>query len=205
MSITPLNLLKVAFAIWVTWSCVKYLRSGRLRRDFTIFARLDAKKWAGLVVSNLLVLAAVLTVGVTLIVVEPQVLGFSWLRLLHTAADGPADPGGNLNVAAAQVPVVGIAFLLLLFVNLPRLARAEENQFRRGTRDWRDAVPRSIKFGLAHCIIGVPIGVGLALSIGGLWFTYHYFRGGVRRATQFHAVYNMMIVLLLLSWLIFAG
>jgi hypothetical protein len=31
-------------------------------------------------------------------------------------------------------------------------------------------------------------------SIGGLWFTHQYFKGGTTRSTTYHAVYNSMLV-----------
>ena len=47
------------------------------------------------------------------------------------------------------------------------------------TRTWLQGIYRSLVFGLAHLPMGIPLGAALALSIGGLWFTYQYFRGGV--------------------------
>lgn len=68
-------------------------------------------------------------------------------------------------------------FFTLLLAALPLLARAEERAFRRGTRGRLDALRRSLVFGLAHCLVGVPVFVGLALSVGGLYFSRQYTLG----------------------------
>jgi hypothetical protein len=59
-------------------------------------------------------------------------------------------------------------------------------------------VIRSITFGLIHVFIGVPIGVGLALSIGGLWLSRQYIIGGLERSTVYHTAYNLNVALLLI-------
>ena len=59
-------------------------------------------------------------------------------------------------------------------------------------------IVRSITFGLVHCIIGVPIGVGLALSLAGVWFTIQYIKGGLDRSTLYHSAYNLNIALIVL-------
>lgn len=51
-----------------------------------------------------------------------------------------------------------------------------------------------MRFGLVHCLAGIPVFAGLALSLGGLWFTYQYFRGGVEASTVHHLTYNLLIM-----------
>lgn len=125
----------------------------------------------------------------------------SWLYLLPGA-----EPGGmNILMAPMHWRIPGIVFLLLLIPVLPRFAADEERRYREGTRDWRHGALRSLRFGLVHCWMGVPIYAGLALGVGGLWFTHQYFRGGVARSTLHHATYNLIIVVIALAVLVFPG
>ena len=139
-------------------------------------------------VQNLLVVVATATVGLTLLHLFPA-LNRSWLYLI------PGNHGyaTNLSVLPAHIKYYGIAFLLLFAVSIPKFARSEEKSYREGTRDWKHGAWRSLRFGLSHCVVGVPIYAGLALTIGGLWFTLQYFRGGVERSTLHHATYNWII------------
>jgi hypothetical protein len=197
---TPLQVLLAAFAAWLVWDLLSYVRSGTIRRHATVFLGRSWVQWVAAVSGGLAAFVVVAIVALSLVALWPAGFGFTWLRLLATPADGPVE-GVNLMVAPATIPWFGFAFLALLMFNVPRLARLEEDVFRRGTRGWRDGCLRSVKFGLAHCLIGVPIGWGLALSVGGLWFTWHYFRGGVRRAWFYHVIYNLMLLTILGVWL----
>ena len=102
---------------------------------------------------------------------------------------------GNAMVSAATGSLwVFVPFLVLLAVAMPQLVVAEEELFRRGTRNWGHALPRCLVFGLIHLVPGVPIAAALALSIAGLWFTRQYFRGGVARSTTYHLAWNYELV-----------
>ena len=69
-------------------------------------------------------------------------------------------------------------------------------------------VGKAIQFGLMHAIIGIPIGVALALSIGGGYFMWCYLRRyrathrpaheAMMESTRAHATYNVEIVVVLL-------
>ena len=48
--------------------------------------------------------------------------------------------------------------------------------------------------------MGVPVCAGLALSLGGLWLTHQYFRGGVERSTLHPTAYNLMLVAALFTY-----
>lgn len=109
------------------------------------------------------------------------------------------------------VPIFFVALALIL----PFLAKAEEEIFRKGHDEWGSIVKQSIKFGLAHCIVGVPLGVGIALVLPGLFFGYKYKRARDRNAetlgdaraldeavmvsTAYHTMYNMVVVAFLLA------
>ena len=56
-----------------------------------------------------------------------------------------------------------------------------------------------VQFGLIHAIIGIPIGVALALSVGGTYFMFVYLRSFARtgssneatlESTRAHTAYN---------------
>jgi hypothetical protein len=112
--------------------------------------------------------------------------------------------------------VVPVVFAAMLLPALPLFAEAEERRFRAGAEHWSTArrLARAMQFGLIHCLIGIPIGVGGALSIGGLYFTWAYLRGyrrgddllvdperdderrranGVLESTRAHLAYNITI------------
>jgi hypothetical protein len=81
--------------------------------------------------------------------------------------------------------LVPLAFVLLLVPCLPLFAEREERSFRLGAERWSRwrRIRRSVEFGLVHAVIGIPIGVALALSLGGVYFTWAYLRG-YRKATE---------------------
>lgn len=208
-----LDILEVGFMAFLAFDFVRQLRTTYTRRLFKVVFGAGWKKLLLYWLLDLPVLAIVLTIG-TLLVSWPglkipafwhfkatPIMSFSWLQLL--AEPGKPETGGNLAVAGVtKIPILGLGFLVLLFLNLPRLARTEEEWFRRGTKNWLDGCWRSLKFGLVHCLVGVPIGYGLALGLGGIWFTYHYFKGGVRRSTMVHTMYNATLVMLLAVFLV---
>ena len=111
--------------------------------------------------------------------------------------------------------LIPAAFAVMLLPALPLFAEAEERRFRAGAEQWstRRRVGRAVQFGLVHCLIGIPIGVGLALSIGGLYFTWAYLRGfrasggsqqaAVAESTRAHLAYNITIFLVIAATLPF--
>jgi hypothetical protein len=97
-------------------------------------------------------------------------------------------------------------FILLLFPALPLFAEREEIVFRQGVEGWtvRQRVWMALKFGLIHLIMGIPIAVALALSIGGWYFQSCYLRGyrrsdgsvraAVLESTRAHLSYNAEVL-----------
>ena len=73
---------------------------------------------------------------------------------------------------------------------------------------------KAVQFGLIHALIGIPIGVALALSVGGAYFQWAYLRGyrasgGDLRAALFestraHTAYNGVIVTVVLVAILLA-
>ena len=104
--------------------------------------------------------------------------------------------------------LVPVLFLVLLVPALPLFAHAEERMFRAGAEAWsaRRRVFKVLQFGLAHALVGIPLGAALALSVGGAYFMWCYLRvwrtddrsatiesATIESATA-HTVYNAMIV-----------
>lgn len=72
--------------------------------------------------------------------------------------------------------VLGVPLIMLCIVAIPKLAYAEENVFRKDVITWKAIVGKSLLFGLIHCIVGVPLSAGIALSFAGLFLAYIYRR-----------------------------
>lgn len=156
-------------------------------------------------IANLPVIALVVAVAVALTTLVPymNLNPITWIlsKIFHS---GNGQGQGNLIFSGIQWKWYALIFLPVLMFALPTLAMNEEKSYREGTRNWRDAVLRSIRFGLAHLWMLIPMGAALALSIGGMWFTRQYFKGGVERSTTYHATYNTMIVAVLFVLILIA-
>ncbi|MEK7605877.1 MAG: hypothetical protein AAB478_05155 [Patescibacteria group bacterium] len=143
-----------------------------------------------LLFQDFLVLCLVMGTAYALLSYDSSQMSWSWLNYLGSS-------GSNVVTAGSNIKYFGIIFCFLFLFALPGLARYEEMVFRLGTRSWKDGIPRSLGFGLAHMLMGVSLGVALPLSIGGVFFTCQYFKGGVERSTQAHFQYNLIAVSLL--------
>jgi hypothetical protein len=149
-------------------------------------------------------LAAVVTVAQVLWLVPP--LRWGW----WSALGGIGNPVTGSTEQTRGTPLewlVPLVFVVLLIPALPLFAEAEERRFRAGAEHW--SMPRrawrGVVFGSVHALVGVPIAVALALSVGGWWFTYRYLRGGVLESTRAHTAYNGTIVVLILVALATGG
>lgn len=176
-------LCSLAFAAWQSRSA-DHLRWYRQIRPSVI-------------VQDLGVLVAVFGAALGLLSLDNPVLNFGWYQLLLQDVGGDPSSGGNIIAAPFSYRPLILPFVALLLFVFPRLAETEELIFRRGTRTWQQGIARSVVFGLAHMLVGVPLAVAVALSLGGLWFTYQYFRGGVARSTVYHLTYNLIVLALI--------
>ena len=75
----------------------------------------------------------------------------------------------------------------------------EEIIFRLGTGSLLEGVWRSVLFGLFHCLLGIPLSAGLAMTIPGMWFTWQYLeygggQYGVHLATIHHLTYDLVVL-----------
>jgi len=145
-------------------------------------------------------------------------LNWGWFSLISPG-------GGNVLIAPVLAGATSksllIRDLVILFfgaflIVAPFLAKSEENLFRRGHHDWASIARQSVKFGLVHLVVGVPLTVTIAL-IGVGFFFGHKYRAMYRKAltrfpaayaeelavfesTCYHSLYNSIILLFLL-WL----
>jgi hypothetical protein len=155
-----------------------------------------------------IVLTAVVTASVLLLLVPG--LDFGW----WTALGGLGNPVTGTTEQTAGTAfewLIPAVFLLLLLPALPLFAYREEEMFRAGAESWsgRRRVVKAVQFGLVHAIIGIPIGVALALAVGGGYFQWAYLRGyrasggdqgaAVLESTRAHAAYNGVLVVVILA------
>jgi len=159
-------------------------------------------------------LRAIPVLGAVLLVATPLVqvpgLDFGWWTALGGQGNpvvGVGRPEATPGVLETLVPVV---FVTLLIVGLPLLVEGEEWVFRRGAQHRTRAANarRSVLFGLVHAVVGIPIGVALALSVGGFYFTWAYLRvwrrtgsedDALAESTRSHLAYNLVIAVLIIA------
>ena len=154
-----------------------------------------------------IVLGAV--VGASILLLQLPLLDFGWWTALGGLGN-PVTGTTEQTEGTALEWLIPLVFLLLLLPVIPLFAAREEELFRLGAEDWdlRRRILKAAQFGLVHTIIGIPIGVALALGIGGGYFQLAYRRGyrrsgGDRNAallesTRAHAAYNGAVVLFVL-------
>jgi len=154
------------------------------------------------------VLAGVLVVATPLLQIPG--LDFGWWTALGGQGNpvvGVGRPEATPGVLETLVPVV---FVTLLILGLPLLVEGEEWVFRRGAQHRNRAANarRSVLFGLVHAVVGIPIGVALALSIGGFYFTWAYLRvwrrtgsedDALAESTRSHLGYNLVIAVIIIA------
>lgn len=107
--------------------------------------------------------------------------------------------GRNINFIPLDYILLRVPFLVLLYLNLPVFAYIEEVIFRDGLGQWPqvtlwDALWRSFAFGLVHVLGGVRPGTVIPLTVGGLWFSWLYWYGGLPMATSGHLMCNTVVL-----------
>lgn len=160
----------------------------------------------------------VVVVTAALLLVEIPGLDFGWWtaiggtgNVIVGSTERETGGGGGGGGGGGWADLVPLVFLSVLLPLLPLLAEREERMFRVGAEEWGFGrrVRRAVEFGLIHLIMGIPIGVALALSLGGGYFTWAYLRGwrrveggsqeaGLLESTRAHTAYNGTVVVLAL-------
>jgi hypothetical protein len=149
------------------------------------------------------VLAGVLLVAVPLLLYVP---GLRWGWWSALGGDGnPVFGSSNATTGTVWAWLIPVIFMALVLLALPLFANAEERMFRMGAQRWstRQRAMKVLQFGLIHAVIGIPIGVALALSVGGAYFMAVYLRSYARtgsaneatlESTRAHTAYNALII-----------
>lgn len=142
----------------------------------------------------------------------PAFLRWGWWTALGGNGNvifGTAQASGQ-SLSDVILPILIVAPLLL---SLAWFALQEERIFRRGdeSRGIVGRVSRSLVFGLAHLIMGIPIGAAIALGVGGFGFSQVYRRQWHRSRSRYrsvlasarvHLAYNLIIIVLVATALI---
>jgi len=145
-----------------------------------------------------------------------SVPGLNWGWWTALGGTGKVIVGTNSKSSLGFVQwLAPVLFVTLLIPLLPLFAEREEHMFREGAEGWSTArrVRRAVEFGLVHLVMGIPIGVALALSIGGGYFTWAYMRGyrkggraaAVSESTRSHLAYNLTIIGVVVMGLLLAA
>jgi len=175
---------------------------GHLRENLAIIRQYRLRH----LLAGLLLAAAVGGTAYGLITASPvfEVNPVLWAvsKVFHV---GSGNGQANLILSGLHWKWYAVVFLPALAIALPRFSQAEEVKYRTGTRDWLDGSLRSLRFGLAHLLILIPLGASLALTLAGLWFTREYFKGGTGRSIISHAAFNTVIIAALLVVVIVWG
>jgi membrane protease YdiL (CAAX protease family) len=153
----------------------------------------------------MMVIGVFITIGILLSIDLPSFMNWSWTSLL---SDG--EHSGNIMAAPLKSKSISIiaSFWLILSLALPYLAKSEEVAFRSFVFGIKNRIKKSIKFGLIHMIVGVPLSIALLLAIVGYIFSIIYVRAfekaaksitnpdevAINIATSIHAKYNFLII-----------
>ena len=153
-------------------------------------------------------LSGVIVAAVAFLAVPP--LRFGWWTALGGLGN-PVTGTTDQTTGTALEWLVPLVFIVLLVPALPLFAFREEELFRLGAEDWSgwQRALKAVQFGLVHAVIGIPIGVALALSLGGAYFQWAYLRGyrasggdqraAVLESTRAHTAYNGVLVGVILA------
>lgn len=148
------------------------------------------------------VLAGVLLVAIPLLQVPP--LRWGWWSALGGGGN-PVFGESDTTTGTVWEWLIPLVFMALVVAALPLFANAEERMFRTGAQRWstRKRVLKVLQFGLIHAVIGIPIAVALALSVGGAYFMSVYLRSyaltgspaeATLESTRAHTAYNALII-----------
>ncbi len=204
---TILDLLTVAVLAVVGLRLFEAARSSIEAHDKTLSV-VRGLRWRHFARAVPIVLLIVPTAWV---LIQLPVLSFGWWTVI--GGEGNPVVGVTEKDYGIVSVVIPLFFIGLLIVGLPLLVAREEWLFRRGAeqRGTVANVGRSVLFGLAHAVVGIPIGAALALSMGGLYLTWCYLEGwretrsqtgALLESTRAHLAYNLTIITLVLVSLI---
>ena len=174
-----------------------------------------------------------ITLGIVVYLHVPEFLRWGWGSLIFgnsgNVALQPLDTASQVGQKVSQIQGNGfdyrwifmIPVWIIFILAFPFWAEVEEKIFRQGVHSWKGITISSIKFGLVHLMMGIPLCWAFTLSVPGFLFAcrykyvYHrYLRQfkdeakaqavGVRASTADHAIYNAILITLSVILLLLA-
>lgn len=179
------------------------------RKDSSVLKNAYLKNKTHYLWAFLMVIGVMATVITLASIGLPKFMTWSWISVF---SDGSANaPSGNIVAAPFKSGSILIisGFWFLLSLALPYLAKSEEEAFRSLVFGTKERIITSIKFGLIHMIVGVPLFIALILAVIGYIFSIFYVNAfnkaakvdpysadsvAVLASTSVHAKYNFLIV-----------
>jgi len=136
----------------------------------------------------------------------PSFMTWSWTSIFSDDSSG-----GNLIAMPfrSKSIVIVTTFWFLLSLALPHMAKSEEKMFRSLTLSTKHRIISSIKFGLVHMTVGVPLYIALILSVVGYILSIFYVKSFLKNvkidaetadekainvSTSVHAKYNFLLI-----------
>jgi hypothetical protein len=199
---------------WVVWSAMTLLI---LRANYSMLKKNGLRKALG---GYLKLRPINFILGIP---VAALVLLSSWFMLSHSdflawgwwgMVGGSGNPAIGSNTLMSPILRIPFQFGMIIFtlLILPILADLEEDMFRKGAESWgpTKCLFKAFVFGMVHCLMGVPIGAGIAITVSGLYYTAVYRREFNKTKSQerslvasssAHLAYNILIISLLLTLL----
>lgn len=193
-----------------------YFISSVFRKDKFIFETVQILKRIRIqtILGALLLIPSVVMLCYGIVTFLPFT-NWSWLQLIKMDSSNIAiGPAVEMAGIGPLGKTLAISYFILLAVAMPIFAKSEENSFRKGNEDNFTYVVSSIKFGLVHCIVGVPLYAGIGLIWPGLVFGWVYRQSmckyyprlsleksqelSIVNSTALHATYNLIVVVVLL-------
>ncbi len=213
--------LPLIFSIGIFFIMVRELWSNRSKLNFVVKVYFNSGILTYL--RALCIAVITITLGVLIYLHVPEFLRWGWGNLIFgnsgNVALQPLDTASLVGQKVSEIQGGGfdyrwlflIPVWIIFLLAVPFWAEVEERIFRQGVHSWQGITLNSIKFGLVHLIMGIPICWALTLSVPGFLFacrykyTYHrYLRkfkdeaqaqdAGVRASTADHAVYNAILI-----------
>ena len=99
-----------------------------------------------------------------------------------------------------------VVFSILILL-IPKASYWEEIRFRHNITEFKKSIISNIKFGMAHCLVGVPLWIGIILALIGFVYTFKYIHeykktnnldSALEASTSLHGKYNTILVVLLI-------
>lgn len=177
------------------------------------------------------IVAITITLGIVVYLHVPEFLRWGWGSLIFgnsgNVALQPLTTASQAGQKVSEIHGSGfdyrwifmIPVWMIFILGFPVWAEVEEKIFRQGVHSWKGITISSIKFGLIHLIMGIPVCWALTLSVPGFLFAcrykyvYHWHlkkfkdetkaqEAGVRASTADHAIYNAILITLSVALLL---